>query len=342
MTMDRDLLLDVRGLITHIYTRRGVVRAVNGVSFSLRRGEVLGLVGESGSGKSLTCFSLVRVLPPGARIVAGQVLFEGEDLATIDQEQMRAHRGAAIGMILQDPLASLDPLIQTGAQVAEPLRFHRPAGTADAGGETGARAIRQRVLDLFRLLRIPDPVRRMKSYPHQMSGGMKQRVVGAIALAAGPRLLIADEPTTALDVTVQAQILRLLKDLQERSRMSLILVTHDLGVAAEVCDRIAVMYGGRIVEIGTTREIFSNPRHHYTHGLLRSLPRMGEQQSRLPSIEGQPPDPLDLPPGCPFVPRCPAAVDECSREFPPAATAGDGHTVHCWNPIPVSEATATR
>ena len=337
-----DVLLDVENLRTFITSRRGTVRAVNGVSFSLGRGEVLGLVGESGSGKSLTCFSVVRVLPPGGQIVSGNVMFKGRDLTKLSEADLRDVRGPGIGMILQDPLASLDPLMRTGDQVAETLRAHRRITATrrderrstlpDGSPAEEKLSTNNRVLELFRLLRIPDAERRVRSYPHQMSGGMKQRVVGAVALAAEPELLIADEPTTALDVTVQAQILRLLKELQERRQMSMILVTHDLAVAAEVCDRIAVMYGGRIVEIGPTATIFGDPQHQYTRGLLRSLPRMGDERTRLVPIEGQPPDARALPPGCAFVDRCPVALPRCRDEFPPATQASAIHTFHCWNP----------
>src|SRR5687767_3542493 len=261
-----DSLLEVRDLRTYFYTRRGVVKAVDGTTFSVGRGETLGIVGESGSGKSMTCLSVLRLVPePGGRIVGGQIIFDGEDLLAKSPEEMRQLRGSRIAMILQDPMASLNPALTVGEQIAETLRLHR--------GLRG-RDLDRRVLELLHQVRISDPERRVYAYPHQMSGGIRQRVAGAIAISCRPSLLIADEPTTSLDVTIQAQYLRLLKDIQRETNLAMIFVTHDLGIVAKLCDRVAVMYAGRIVETGTTREIFTRPRHPYTIGLLRCLPTL--------------------------------------------------------------------
>jgi oligopeptide/dipeptide ABC transporter ATP-binding protein len=320
--MAAEPLLEVRDLQTHIATRRGVVRAVNGVSFSVRAGETLGIVGESGSGKSITCLSVLRLLPqPGARIVGGQVWFEGADLLRKSEREMRALRGSRIAMILQDPLASLNPALAVGEQIAEPLRQHL--------GLRGA-PLRQRVVDLLAQVRIGDPARRLGNYPHQLSGGMRQRIAGAIAISCSPRLLIADEPTTALDVTVQAQYLRLLKEIQQATGLGMIFVTHDLGIVAKLCHRVAVMYGGRIVESGTVRDIFDRPRHPYTIGLLNCLPQPGRSVDVLTTIPGQSPDLANLPTGCSFHPRCPLARGECVAAAPALEPAAEGHAVACW------------
>ena len=315
-------LLEVRNLRTHIHTRRGVVKAVDGASFSVRRGETLGIVGESGSGKSMTLLSIMQLVPqPGGRIVGGQVLFEGEDLLEKSPEQMRHLRGSKIAMILQDPMASLNPAFTVGEQVAEPLRAHL--------GMRG-RALRDRVIELLGQVRISDPTRRADAYPHQMSGGMRQRVAGAIGISCHPSLLLADEPTTSLDVTIQAQYLRLLKDIQRETNVGLIFVTHDLGIVAKMCDRVAVMYAGRIVESGTTREIFTRPRHPYTIGLLNCLPTLKGGREPLATIEGQPPDLANLPPGCAFAPRCSLARPEFRESSPPLEEIFPGHFVACF------------
>jgi oligopeptide/dipeptide ABC transporter ATP-binding protein len=315
-------LLEVRDLRTYFYTRRGVIKAVDGASFTLHHGETLGIVGESGSGKSVTCLSIVRLVPePGGRIVNGQVLFEGEDLLRKSQREMRRMRGSRIAMILQDPMVSLNPAFSIGDQIAEPLWVHL--------GLRG-RGLRERVIDLLRKVRISDAELRVNSYPHQLSGGMRQRVAGAIAISCNPSLLIADEPTTALDVTIQAQYLRLLKDIQRETNVGLIFVTHDLGIVAKLCDRVAVMYAGRIVESGTVREIFNTPRHPYTIGLLNCLPRPGGGRSALRTIPGQPPDLAQAPPGCRFAPRCALAEDRCSQHTPDLRDVSDGHLAACW------------
>ena len=317
-----DTLLEVRDLRTHIYTRRGVVKAVDGASFSVRRGETLGIVGESGSGKSMTCLSILRLPPePGGRIVGGQINFEGEDLLAKSAEQMRQLRGARIAMILQDPMASLNPALTVGEQIAETLALHR--------GLRG-RALDQRVLELLRQVRISDPERRVHAYPHQMSGGIRQRVAGAIAISCQPSLLIADEPTTSLDVTIQAQYLRLLRDIQRETGLAMIFVTHDLGIVAKLCDRVAVMYAGRIVETGRTRDIFDRPQHPYTIGLLSCLPSLRPGRHRLAAIEGQPPDLASLPSGCSFAARCSMAESRCGDATPALEAVGPDRLVACF------------
>jgi peptide/nickel transport system ATP-binding protein len=317
-----DALLEVRDLRTYFYTRRGVVRAVDGTTFSVHRGETLGVVGESGSGKSMTCLSILRLVPePGGRIVGGQIVFDGEDLLAKSAEEMRRLRGARIAMILQDPMASLNPALTVGEQIAETLRLHR--------GLRG-RALDDRVLELLRQVRISDPERRVHAYPHQMSGGIRQRVAGAIAISCQPSLLIADEPTTSLDVTIQTQYLRLLKDLQRETGCAMVFVTHDLGIVAKLCDRVAVMYAGRIVETGSTRDIFNRPRHPYTIGLLSCLPALRRGRTRLAAIEGQPPDLARVPPGCGFAPRCSMVEPRCQATRPALETVGVDHLAACF------------
>lgn len=315
-------LLEVDGLRTQFATRRGIVKAVDGVSFTLNRGETLGLVGESGSGKSITCLSILRLVPkPAGRIVSGRILLDGEDLMEKSEAEMRRLRGGRAAMILQDPLTSLNPGFTVGSQVAEAIRIHQ--------GLRG-RALRERVIDIVTRVGIPQAERRLKAYPHQMSGGMRQRVAGAIALSCQPSLLIADEPTTSLDATVQAQYLRLLRELQEEFAFGLIFVTHDLGIVARLCDRVAVMYAGRIVETGPTRDIFDDAHHPYASALLESIPRLEARGQRLPAIGGQPPVLVDLPAGCPFAPRCPRAMDECRQAYPAEVEVNDTHSVSCW------------
>jgi oligopeptide/dipeptide ABC transporter ATP-binding protein len=315
-------VLEVSDLRTHFFTFGGsrVVKAVDGVSFSLGEGETLGLVGESGSGKTTTCLSIVGLLPRAARIVGGSVLFEGEDLTLKSQRELRKIRGRRIAMILQDPMASLNPLFTIFRQVAEPAFFHQ---------HLRGRTLRERVTHLLSAVRIPSPEWRMRDYPHQMSGGMRQRIVGAIALAGGPRLVIADEPTTNLDVTIQAQYLDLLKDIQRETGVALIFVTHNLGIVAKMCDRVAVMYAGKIVEQAPVRELFDRPQHPYTRALVGSVPRLGNKEP-LYSIPGQPPNLASLPPGCSFHPRCPEAVPRCLIEEPPDFRHGDASVARCW------------
>jgi peptide/nickel transport system ATP-binding protein len=316
-----DTLLEVRDLRTYIYTRRGVVKAVDGATFSVRRGETLGIVGESGSGKSMTCLSILRLVPePGGRIVGGQILFDGENLLDKSPEEMRRLRGSRIAMILQDPMASLNPAMTVGEQIAETLALHR--------GLRG-RALDERVIELLRQVRISDPERRVHAYPHQMSGGIRQRVAGAIAISCQPGLLIADEPTTSLDVTIQSQYLRLLKEIQRETNLALVFVTHDLGIVAKLCDRVAVMYAGRIVELGRTRDIFNHPRHPYAVGLLNCLPTLRRGREPLTAIEGQPPDLASVPEGCSFAPRCPMAEPRCSETRPSLEPVDSEHLVAC-------------
>ena len=316
------MLLQVQDLRVQFHTRRGVVKAVDGVSFSVDRGETLGLVGESGSGKSVSCLALMRLVEaPAGRIVGGSVSLDGQELLELPEKQMRQMRGGQISLILQDPLSSLNPAYTIGNQVAEAIRIHQ--------GLRGA-ALSESVVEILSAVGIPQAERRLKQYPHQMSGGMRQRVAGAIALSCRPSLLIADEPTTSLDATVQAQYLRLLSELQEKFRFGLIFVTHDLGIVARLCDRVAVMYAGRIVETGTTRQIFNQPAHPYAKALLATLPSLDSRKKRLLTVAGQPPIPIDLPPGCSFAPRCPEVMEVCRREFPPQTSTGDRHRVLCW------------
>jgi len=313
-------LLAVEHLTTVFDTASGAVPAVNDVSFEIRAGETLGLVGESGSGKSVTALSLLRlVLPPG-RIAAGRLRFKGRDLLTLDEREMQRVRGAEIGLIFQEPMTALNPVLRIGAQIAETLTVHGRATRGDATGKAIA---------LLRAVRITDPEACIASYPHQLSGGMRQRVLIAMALACQPSLVIADEPTTALDVTIQAEILDLLREMKGALDLSLLLITHDLGVVAETADRVAVMYAGRIVETGPVREIFANPGHPYTRGLLASIPG-GQPGQRLRAIEGSVPPLGDLPPGCAFNPRCPERFDPCTTAPPPDHAAGTNHTAKCF------------
>jgi len=315
-------VLDVRDLRTHLVTRWGTVKAVDGVSFSVAEGETLGLVGESGSGKSMTCLSIVRLVPrPAARILGGTVLLDGEDLLTKSEPEMQRIRGRKVAMILQDPMSSLNPVFSIGMQVREPVAmYHKLRG----------RALIERAADLLASVRIPSPGARLRAFPHQLSGGMRQRVVGAMAIAAPPRLLIADEPTTSLDLTIQAQYLALLEELQERHRLALIFITHNLGIVSRICDRVAVMYAGRIVEMGPVRQLFAAPAHPYTRALLESIPRLGAKIERLAAIDGQPPDLARLPDGCAFAPRCPHVMDRCRAEAPPEFVVGEGQVSRCW------------
>jgi oligopeptide/dipeptide ABC transporter ATP-binding protein len=318
----RRTVLDVRDLRTHIVTRWGTVKAVDGVSFAVGEGETLGLVGESGSGKSMTCLSIVRLVPrPAARIVHGQVLLDGQDLLAKREREMQHIRGRQVAMILQDPMSSLNPVFSIGMQMREPVAsYHGLRG----------RPLTERAVALLASVRIPSPAERLRAFPHQLSGGMRQRVVGAMAIAGPPRLLIADEPTTSLDLTIQAQYLNLLKELQERHHLAMIFVTHNLGIVARMCETVAVMYAGRIVELGPVARIFRSAAHPYTRALLESVPRLGTRAGRLTVIEGQPPDLAHLPVGCAFAPRCPQAMAQCREEAPPETTVGEGHRTRCW------------
>jgi oligopeptide/dipeptide ABC transporter ATP-binding protein len=318
-------LLEVNNLQTHFFTRAGLVRAVDGVSFKLDRGELLGLVGESGCGKSVTALSLMRLVASPGRVVGGEVLFEGRDLLKLSEGEMRAIRGDDIAMIFQDPMTSLNPVYTVGEQIAEALRLHR---------QLSRQAARAAAVEAMREVSIPDPARRVDDYPHQLSGGMRQRVMIAMALACDPKLLIADEPTTALDVTIQAQILELLNELRRTRELAVLLITHDLGVVAEVADRVAVMYTGRIVEASPVMELFARPKHPYTEGLLRSVPKLTmaevEKLERLQPIEGTVPKLTDLPPGCHFAPRCPHRMPRCTAgERIPLYSLEGGVGVRC-------------
>ncbi|TDY62838.1 oligopeptide transport system ATP-binding protein [Aminivibrio pyruvatiphilus] len=320
-----EYLLEVRNLQTRFELFRGTVKAVDGVDFTLREGEILGIVGESGGGKSVTGFSLLGLIDPPGRVAAGEVIFRGENLLEKSEEEMRRIRGKEISMIFQDPMTSLNPLQTIGRQIDEMLALHTPLSQADR---------RKRSLELLREVGIPNPEDRLENYPHQFSGGMRQRVVIAIALAANPKLIIADEPTTALDVTVQAQILALMENLVKRFGSALILITHDLAVVSEMTHRVAVMYCGRVVEEGPTRELVHNPFHPYTKGLLESIPRLsGERSRRLPQIPGMVPNLFDLPPGCSFAPRCGYATELCRKEAPRMRTVAPGRMVSCHNPV---------
>jgi oligopeptide transport system ATP-binding protein len=304
---DDSVLLSVRNLQTQFPTRNGVVHAVDGVSFSLRTGEMLGIVGESGCGKSITGLSILGLVPRPGRITSGQVIFDGRDLCVLPKNEMRSIRGSKIAMIFQDPLAALNPVLSISRQVTEAIRAHRGMS---------AREAKERAVELLKRVGIPSPEKRIRDYPHQFSGGMRQRVIIASAISCTPQILIADEPTTALDVTVQAQILELMRTVCEESGTSIMLITHSLGIVAGMCREVAVMYAGRIVERGETRKIFANPRHPYTHGLLASTPRMDRVQEKLQPIGGQPPSLVEPPARCQFAPRCRYAIERCWLEIP--------------------------
>ncbi|MBU8912792.1 MAG: ABC transporter ATP-binding protein [Spirochaetales bacterium] len=315
-------LLEVKNLKTSFFTHLGEIQAVRGASFTLNQGEVLGIVGESGSGKSVTALSVMGLIEEPGKIKEGEILFEGQDLTRYSNSQMSELRGNEISMIFQDPMTSLNPVYTIQNQMVEVLRRHQKIGKAEA---------RKRAIEMLRLVGIPEPEKRIKNYPHEFSGGMRQRVMIANALSCGPKLLIADEPTTALDVTIQAQILDLMNELKERINAAIILITHDLGVIAEVCDHIVVMYGGSIMETGTEKDIFYNPQHPYTNGLHKSIPKMTtEQKSRLIPIRGTPPDLLHPPAGCPFSARCPHTMAVCLEDAPPTYGISDTQTSACW------------
>jgi oligopeptide/dipeptide ABC transporter ATP-binding protein len=317
-----EVILEVEDLHTYCFTRWGVVKAVDGVSFSLRQGEALGIVGESGCGKTMTALSLLRLVPrPPARIVKGTIRLGGENLLDKSEREMRNVRGRRISMILQDPQTSLNPVFTVGNQLIEAIKIHH---------RDGHRSLVRRAIDSLKQVRVAAAERRVRNYPHQISGGMKQRVVGAIAISCEPKVIIADEPTTSLDVTIQAQYLRLLREIQEETNLALIFITHDFGIVAKMCDRVMVMYAGRVVESGPVRAIFNHPSHPYTQALLNSVPNMNEDVERLYSISGQPPALWDLPPGCRFAARCPYVEDRCRQDYPASFTVGDGHTADCW------------
>ena len=316
-----DAILEVKDLQTYFFNRQGVTKAVDGISFSLRQGETLGIVGESGCGKTMTALSLLGLIPkPAARIVSGQIILDGQDLVQLSSQEMRQIRGRKISMILQDPQTSLNPVFSIGNQVIEALSIsHRENRSSMV----------KRAVEALRNVRVAAPESRLNDYPHQMSGGMKQRVLGAIAIASVPKVIIADEPTTALDVTIQLQYLRLLKDIQAETGMAIIFITHDFGIVARMCDRVAVMYAGRIVESADVRSLFNNPTHPYTQALIASVPQM-DRTDRLFAIDGQPPALFDLPEGCHFADRCIHAQTRCHQEYPGNFQAGDDHSAACW------------
>ncbi|MFB3075409.1 MAG: ABC transporter ATP-binding protein [Candidatus Methylomirabilales bacterium] len=317
------MLLQVKDLRTHFFTLEGVVKAVDGVSYDIREGETVAVVGESGCGKSVSALSIMRLVayPPG-RIVGGEIWFNGHDLLTLNDEEMRQVRGKEIAMIFQEPMTSLNPALTIGRQVTETLEAHLDMPASDAN---------RRAAELLRMVGIPEPERRLPQYPHQFSGGMRQRVMIAMALSCNPKLILADEPTTALDVTIQAQILELMKDLTQRFGVAMIIITHNLGVVARYADRVNVMYAGKVVEQGRARDIYQSPRHPYTLGLLRSVPRLDlPRKAKLDPIDGQPPDPANLGPGCSFAPRCKFAIEKCLHEVPPLTPVRTGHLSACW------------
>ncbi len=363
-----NVVLDVQELRTHLFTRWGVTRAVDGVSFDIREGETLGLVGESGSGKSMTALSLLRLLPESGRIVGGRILLDGDDVVRMPERDVRRMRGRKVSMVLQDPQTALNPVFTIGNQLMESIAARRatphpavpspsPSPLAGRGDQTptpgsspagevpasagmtekgagtmsrGREAVKARAIEVLRKMGVAAPERRLSDFPHQLSGGMKQRVVGGIAIESRPRLLIADEPTTALDVTIQAQYLNLLKEIQRETGVAILFITHDLGVVARMCDRVAVMYAGRIVEQGSVQEIFDAPSHPYTQALLGSIPRMEERVERLTAIEGQPPALFTLPEGCRFAARCAHVHDRCEEAYPAEFAGPGGHTAACW------------
>ena len=316
-------MLEVKGMRTSFFTHVGEVKAIRGVDFYLDKGEAVGIVGESGSGKSVTSLSVMRLLQFPGKLTGGEVFFDGEDLAKKSDKEMQTIRGNEISMIFQDPMTSLNPVFTIGNQIMEAILKHQKMSKDQA---------RQKAIDMLKLVGIPSPEKRIDQYPHEFSGGMRQRAMIAMALSCEPKLLIADEPTTALDVTIQAQILELMKDLKDRLNTSIILITHDLGVVADVCTRIIVMYGGLIMEEGTTEEIFYKPQHPYTLGLMRSIPKMSDKENkeRLIPIDGTPPDLLKPPAGCPFAPRCDHAMKICMTQMPEYTKSSDTHRAACW------------
>ena len=316
-------LLQVKDLRTHFFTREGVIKAVDGVSYDVHEGETVALVGESGCGKSVSALSIMRLIPyPPGRIVAGEISFQGKNLLTLNGEEMRQVRGKEIAMIFQEPMTSLNPALTIGRQLTETLEAHLVMSSSDALG---------RAAELLQLVGISEPERRLTQYPHQFSGGMRQRVMIAMALSCNPKLILADEPTTALDVTIQAQILELMKELSQRFGVAMVIITHNLGVVARYADRVNVMYAGKIIEQGSADKVYSHPRHPYSLGLLRSVPRLDQpRKTKLDPIDGQPPDLANLPPGCSFQPRCKFAVDKCAHEVPPLAQVEAENLSACW------------
>ncbi len=322
-TMTDEVILQVKDLRTYFHTDEGIVKAVDGITFDLRKGETVGIVGESGSGKSVTNLSIMNLVqsPPG-KIEGGEVLFNGKDLLKMDDKTIRDIRGNKISMIFQDPMSSLNPFLKISTQMIETIQLHQGLDK---------KAARAKAIEMLKLAGIPAAEERIDCYPHQFSGGMRQRVMIAMGLSCNPEILIADEPTSALDVTIQAQILELMQDLTRRLGTAVIMITHSLGVVAGMCDTILVMYAGRVVERGFTKDIFKEPKHPYTQGLIKSVPRLDkENEERLFSIQGQPPNVIDLPPCCPFYPRCHKAMEICKKKYPPLTTFDNGHCTSCW------------
>ena len=317
-------LLQVKNLHTSFFTDAGEVKAVNGISYNLDAGKVLGIVGESGSGKSVSAYSVLRILTDTGRVTEGEVLFKGENILKYSEPQMQKFRGSRISIIFQDPMTCLNPTFSIGSQLREAIRIHT---------DRNKEQVQARALEMLQLVGVNEPEKRLKQYPHELSGGMRQRVMIAMALACEPDILIADEPTTALDVTIQAQILELMQDLQKKMGMAIIMITHDLGVIADMCDEIIVMYGGKVCERGTADEIFYNPRHEYTKGLIRSIPRISEKHERLVPIAGSPVDLLNLPKGCAFAARCDHAMKICLEQPPEEVRVNDFHIAACWNNV---------
>jgi len=325
-----EVLLDVRDLKTYFFTDDGVVKAVDGMSFTIHKGEVLGLVGESGCGKSVASMSIMQLVDVPGKIVGGEIIFKGEDLVKKTPEQMRKIRGAEIGMIFQEPMTSLNPVYTVGDQIMEAILVHQDVSEEEA---------KKKTIELLRLVGIPEPERRFNQYPHELSGGMRQRVMIAMAMSCNPDLLISDEATTALDVTIQAQILELMKDLQRKTGMAILFITHDLALVAEMANSVAVAYTGKIVEYGDVYSIFKRPRHPYTYGLLSSVPSLKTEKTKtpLPAIEGMVPNPYRMPSGCHFNPRCPFATERCRKEMPELVEIEPGHLVRCFHPVSVEK-----
>jgi len=319
---DQDVALEIKGLKVYFFTQRGVGKAVDGVDLTLRKGETLGLVGESGCGKTITALTTIGLHPkPAARVVGGEVILQGENLLAKSAGELTLYRGKRISLIPQDPMTSLNPVFSIFNQISEPLKSH-----LQLKGPT----LKERAIELLHLLRIPSAEQRLSAFPHQLSGGMRQRVVGAIALSCNPEVVIADEPTTSLDVTVQAAYLALLKELQQKTDMAILFITHDFGVVARMCDRVAVMYAGRVVETASTWELFDKPAHPYSEALMKSVPDVRLGTKRLTFIDGQPPSIYEIPKGCPFASRCQYVMPHCREEYPPKTLIGEGHEVSCW------------
>ncbi len=313
--------LDVKNLHVGFQTKKSVIKILNGIDFSVKKGETLCIVGESGCGKSLTSLSIMGLLPKTGNITAGEILFDGKDLAKLNQKQLSSIRGNEISMIFQEPMTSLNPVHRIGKQITESIRLHQKVRKKEA---------EERAIEMLRLVGIPSPEKRIHQYPHELSGGMRQRVMIAMALSCKPKLLIADEPTTALDVTIQAQILELINKLKQEMEMSIVMITHDLGVVSEIADSVLVMYAGEVVEYSDVKSLFRNPQHPYTKGLIESIPKMDVEMAELPVIKGSVPDPMEMPTGCRFSTRCPYAQAACFYEVPPMEESEDSHQVRCW------------